>query len=122
MDEELEIGYIFLDKFELLKNTDLEFIKTKDGNLYNKLEGVFNKINNNVELDKKDIYKNVLIGNFFCNCKTYFEIKDIPQEFIEKNVLYEDTKYDDFIYHIKRIPYYSQKDGKKVVKKISIGE
>ena len=119
-DKELEIGYIFLDKFELLKNTDLDFIKTKDKNLYNKLEGVFNEIDTNVEPDKKDFYKNVLIGNAFCNFKTYLGIKDINEEFIKKNVLKKETKYDDFIKNIKSIPYYSKEGGKRVIKKISI--
>ena len=119
-DKELEIGYIFLDQFKLMDENDLNFIKIKDETLYNKLEKAFNEIDTKVEPDKKDIYKKILIGNFFCNCKTYFEIKDIKKEFIEKNVLYKETKYDNFINDIKSIPYYLKKGDEKVIKKISI--
>ena len=118
LDHELEIGYIFLDEFKLMDKKDLDFIKTKDENLYSKLEEVFNEIDNKVEKDKKDFYKKILIGNAFCNCKTYFGIKDIKKDFI---ILSRNTNYDDFIKNIKTIPYYSKEGDNEVIKKISIG-
>jgi len=70
IDSELEIGYLFLDKLNLITLDDIEFpydIKKE------KIQDILSNIEKNYINDdiKKKIYTNVFLTNVFCNTNTF---------------------------------------------------
>lgn len=70
IDSELEIGYLFLDKLNLITLDDIEFpydIKKE------KIQDILSNIEKNYinEISKQNLYKNVFLTNAFCNINTF---------------------------------------------------